>query len=93
MIVKNGDVHAVQWKANADLTAATVRLVARSRSGEPIVLNTTVTDAAEGIVTHTLTGTLPTGTYRIELEVTDGGEIITYPNSSYASLIVIPDLD
>lgn len=93
MLVKQGDTHAVQWKANLDLTGATVRLVAKPRTGDPIILNTTITDPSEGLVTHTLTGTLPTGTYKVELEVTDGGEIITFPNNGYSSLTVIPDLD
>jgi len=93
MIVKAGDTHAVQWKANMDLTGTTVRLVAKPRTGLPVVLASTVTDAAGGIVSHTLTGALSTGTYRIELEVTKGVEVITFPNNTYASLTVIPDLD
>jgi len=91
--VKTGDTHVIQWKANLDLTGATVRLVAKPRTGAPIVLASTVTDAAEGLVSHMLTGTLPKGPYDIELEVTDGSEIITFPNSSYARLNVIADLD
>lgn len=93
MIVKQGDTHAIQWKANLDLGTATVRLIARPRTGDPIPLTATITDAAEGLVQHTLTGTLATGTYKVELEVTDAGEIITFPNNGYSSLTVIPDLD
>lgn len=93
MIIKAGDTHAVQWKANMDLTGATVRLVAKPRTGVPLVLASTVTDAEEGVVSHTLTGTLPKGTYQVELEVTKGVEIITFPNNTYAQLTVIPDLD
>lgn len=93
MIIKQGDTHSIQWKANLDLTGATVRVIARPRTGEPIVLASTITDAAEGLVSHTLTGTLALGTYKVELEVTDGGQIITFPNNGYASLTVIPDLD
>lgn len=93
MIVKQGDTHAVQWKANMDLAGATVRLIARPRVGLPIVLASAVTDAAQGVVSHTLTGLLAIGTYKVELEVTNGVEIITFPNNSYASLTVIPDLD
>lgn len=93
MIVKQGDKHAIQWKANLDLTGATVRIVAKPRDGEPITLASTVTDAAEGVVQHVLTGTLAKGSYDIELEVTTGAEIITFPNNAYARLTVIPDLD
>lgn len=91
--MKSGDVHAIQWKANLDLGTATVRLIARPRTGDPIPLAATITDATEGLVSHQLDGTLPTGTYKVELEVTDGGEIITFPNNGYSSLTVIPDLD
>lgn len=93
MIVKAGDTHVVQWKANLDLTSATARLVAKPRVGDPIVLASTITDATEGLVSHTLTGTLAIGTYKVELEVTTGGEIITFPNNGYTTLTVIPDLD
>ena len=93
MIVKSGDTHAVQWKANLDLTGSTVRIVARPRTGDAIVLASTVIDAAEGLVQHVLTGTLALGTYKVELEVTDGAEIITFPNNGYTTLTVIPDLD
>lgn len=92
MIVKTGDTHPVQWRANMDLTGATVRLVASPRRGDPIVLASTVTDAADGLITHVLTGTLAEGSYRVELEVTVGSEIITFPNDSYITLTVIPDL-
>lgn len=92
-IVKSGDTHEVSWKANMDLTGASVRVVAKDRDGVVTVLASTITDAAEGLVTHTLTGTLALGSYKVELEVTDGGQIITFPNNSYASLTVIPDLD
>ncbi len=90
---KSGDEHPIQWKANLDLTGATVRIVARPLVGAPVVLASTITDAAEGLVTHQLDGTLPLGTYKVELEVTDGEEIITFPNNGYSSLTVIPDLD
>lgn len=93
MKVKAGDTHTVQWTANMDLTGATVRLIANTGRGEPIILPAVITDAAGGIVTHTLTGTLAVNTYRVELEVTASGTITTFPNDGYASLTVIADLD
>lgn len=93
MIVKAGDTHSVEWKANLDLTGAIVRLTARKRAGDPIPLDCEVTDPGEGLVRHELTGTLPAGTYQIELEATMNGEIITFPNSGYAQLVVQEDLD
>ena len=93
MIVKSGDTHEVKWTANMDLTGATVRLIASPATGVPLVLPSTITNPAQGEVTHTLTGELPVGRYRVELEATIGGEIITFPNDTYARLDVIPDLD
>lgn len=96
MIVKQGDTHEVQWRANMDLGSASVRLVARPfrpHNADPIVLGSTVVDAADGLVEHTLTGLLPVGRYRVELEATFGSEVVTFPNDSYAVLEVIPDLD
>ena len=94
MIVKAGDTHVVQWKANMSLAGAAVRIIAQPRSGgAPLTLAADVADAAEGLVSHTLTGELPVDSYRIELEVTRGGEVTTFPNDGYASLIVEDDLD
>lgn len=93
MIVKRGDTYDVTWKANMDLTGASVRLIASPRVGVPFELDSTISDPVQGEVTHTLTGTLPIDRYRVELEATINGEIITFPNDSYARLDVIPDLD
>ena len=59
-IVKARDTHDVTWTLNADLTSvvsveAHVRLVT---SATPTTLAATVTNAAAGEITHTLTGTL-----------------------------------
>ena len=96
--VKQGDTHDTTWTANMDLTDATVRLLARRTTVAPVEpdsveLAGVVTDAAGGVVTHTLDGTLIPGVYRVELEVTtSGGEVVTFPNDSYESLIVASDL-
>jgi len=92
MKVKAGDTHEVSWRANTDLAGASVRLIARDSTGPAIFLDAEVTDAAGGVVTHTLTGTLSPGTYRVELEVTRDGVIVTYPNDGYATLAVREDL-
>ncbi len=92
MIVKHGDTHTVQWRANVDLTGATARLLAK-QSGDPVVeLPATVEPGTDGLVTHTLTGTLPSGAYGVELEATFTDRIVTFPNSGYAELIVLDDL-
>ena len=93
MKVKAGDTSPIQWKANADLTGATVRLIAKLPDGDPVELDAVVTDASEGLITHTLTGTLAPGEYYVELEVTQGSAIATFPNDGYSILTVTADLD
>lgn len=81
MIVKAGDTHPVQWKANMSLTGATVRLIAQPRAGgDALELASEITDAGEGLVTHVLDGTLAPDSYRIELEVTRPDGVTTFPN-------------
>lgn len=92
MIVKAGDTHKIEFRANMNLGSADVRLIARRAGCAPEILDAEVSDAADGLVSHTLTGELPVGTYNVELEVTRGSEVVTFPNSGYASLIVQSDL-
>ena len=98
--VKRGDTHTITFTvtdaagAPVDITDSTVRLLARRRSvgASLIVLPATVTDATNGVVSHTLTGTLEASTYDVELEVTADGEMTTAPSDGYLQLIVIQDL-
>lgn len=98
--VKASDCYPIEFEANMDLTGATtVRLLAKRGRENAVSLVCTVTDAPAGVVTHVLTGDLPRGDYRIELEVTrpDTGPI-TFPtrqadaDPQYEWLHVIPDL-
>jgi len=92
--VKRTDTHDTTWTVPLNLTGATVRLVAEHRpTGATVPLATVITDAVNGIVTHTLTGTLALGVYDCELEVTTaGGQEITFPNEGYETLCVARDL-
>ena len=92
--VKRGDKYDVTFTVNADLTGATTRLLANRQytTGEPTLLGHTVTDPVNGVVTHTLTGTLDPGRYNVELEATRGGETFTFPSSGFETLQVEPDL-
>ncbi|WP_136057226.1 hypothetical protein [Microbacterium sp. K24] len=93
-IVKAGDKHAIPWRVNMDLTGCTVRLIARRRGGyDPVLLMSEITDHVNGVVSHTLSGLLDVATYRVELEVTRNGEVFTFPNDGYSTLIVKRDLD
>lgn len=82
--VKHGDKYPITFTANMDLTGSTVRLIVTPTSGTAIVLSASVTNAVGGVVTHTLDGTLPVGAYKVELEVTQGGSIVTFPTSQQA---------
>ena len=90
--VKRGDKHPITLTVNADLTGCTVRLIA-SQSGVAQDLPCTVTDPAGGVITHTLTGLLEVGVYKLEVETTRGGEVVTFPSDGYARLTVTNDLD
>lgn len=93
LTVKAGDRYPTYWHVPANLTGSTVRLIARRGSNPAVVLPSSVTDPVGGIVTHVLDGTLTVGQYAVELEITQGAQIITAPTSSYENLRVIADLD
>lgn len=90
--VKQGDTHNLTLTIGADLADATVRVLARRGSETVEELDASVTDEGGGVITHTLTGTLPPGDYRVEVEVTRDGVIQTAPTEGYARLTVLPDL-
>lgn len=98
--IKRGDVgDTVTMTVNMDLSSGspTVRLLARAKldaAADVIELDAVITDAAEGIVTHTTDGLLPyiPGGYDIELEVTRGTEIFTFPTNGFVTLTIVPDL-
>lgn len=91
--VKRGDTHNTTWKTNANLTGASVRLLAREKSTKVLnVLDATITNASQGIVTHKLTGTLLAGDYHVELEITRDDGVTSAPSNGYERLCVLPDL-
>jgi hypothetical protein len=91
--VKQHDRYATRWTASMDLTGATTRLLARRANAPVIELQHTVIDAPGGVVEHILDGTLPVADYRVELEISRGGQIMTAPTVGYENLTVITDLD
>ena len=93
LTVKAGDRYPTYWTVPANLTGATVRLLARRGSNPAIVLPSTITNPVGGVVQHTLDGTLTVGNYAVELEITQGANIITAPTDTYENLRVIADLD
>lgn len=99
MIVKHGDTYDVTWTLNLDLTGCSTRIIARRPGTDtPVVLAGTATDPTGGVITHTLTGTLPIGLHQVEVEVTTPtGDVVTFPTAQdgtrqYDELLVIADL-
>ncbi len=94
-MVKQGDKFPVTFTVNHDITGATVRLLVRhlSRDGAFEELDHTVTDAANGVVTHTLDGTWAEGRHYLELEITQAGETRTAPTKGQCLIRIEPDLD
>lgn len=99
-VIKEGDIYDVTFTVTGpnsgavDLTGATARLIVHRRgSASPRILPVTVTDAANGVVAHTLDGELPAGDYWVEIEVTKDGEIFTSPSAGVAQLRVETTLD
>jgi hypothetical protein len=83
------DIHAVSWRVTStagtvDLTGATVRLVADpTGAGATVDLPCTV---AGDVVTHELDGNLAPGRYRVVVEATRDGDIVTYPDAATGPL-------
>lgn len=89
-----------------DLAGTTTRLLARRpyTPGPPLKLAHAVTGPAGGVVMHVLHGSLVLGanrdaqSYNLELEVTAGTEVVTFPTRQgtdvqFVTVNVIPDLD
>lgn len=94
LTVKFGDKYPTYWTVDADLTGTTVRLLARRRANPAIELACSIVNpATAGEVEHMLDGTLPIGTYAVELEITKGLDVITAPTDRYENLRVIASLD
>lgn len=91
---KHGDTRTVAWRTNVSLLNSTVRLLAKNSAGVLIDNDEDVeiADYNGGIVTWKLDGTLPPGTYEIELEINRQGEIITAPTVGVEYLEILPDL-
>lgn len=93
--IKQGDQFPVPFTVNHDISGATVRLIVRhlSRDGAFEELDHTVTDAENGVVTHTLDGTWAVGKHYLELEITQAGETRTAPTTGQCVIRIDRDLD
>lgn len=87
---KRGDTEVI-WVLNMNLTGSTVKAFVKGTTGDSIQLPATVVNAAKGQVSVT-TASLPVDKYKLEIEVTSGSNIATFPDEKYASLVVYEDL-
>lgn len=96
--VKYGDTHDViftvkdVYRRPVDLTGATTRILAQPVAGGSLQVLESSLGVKKGTVVHSLTGTLPVGVYRIEVELTNAGVVTTAPSSGYGTLDVVADL-
>lgn len=94
LTVKRGDKYDVKLSihnAPMDLTAGVVKVhVTPSVGGSATVFNATID--SNDVVTWPLDGTLPVGKYKLEVQVTVGGWIVTSPSDDMMDLLVLQDL-
>jgi hypothetical protein len=90
MTVKFGDSRKIGWRASTSLVDADVVLKVENSAGAPI--DTTddilIPDPPSGIVFWQLDGTLPVGSYLVELEITRDGETMHAPTKGQRVLTV-----
>lgn len=94
-MVKQGDKFPVTFTVNHNITGAAVRLIVRhlAREGAFEALDHTVSDAENGVITHTLDGTWAVGKHYLELEITQSGETRTAPTTGQCVIRIDRDLD
>lgn len=101
--VKRRDKVPTYWTAHGmDITTGTTRLLARDvTDGEDVeatslAIDSITLDGVDSIVQHTTTGTLPAGTYYVEIEHTTAGGLGPFTfrpeGEAFDLLVVLPDL-
>lgn len=93
LTIKRGDKHDVKLtivNAPLDLSGGTAKVfVTPSVGGTAQQFNASLNG---NIVTWALDGTLNVGKYKLEVQVTVSGFIVTAPNDGWAELVVLQDL-
>lgn len=93
LTIKHGDKHDVKFRivnAPVDTAGGTTKVyVTPAVGGSTLTFNASISNS---VVTWTLDGTLPVGKYRLEVEVTISGFVVTAPNDGYVELVVLKDL-
>jgi len=93
LTIKEGDIHNVQLTIGNSPTAlaggTVVVNVTPSAGGTAVQFPASI---AGNVVTWALDGSLVAGRYKLEVQVTVGGAIVTAPSDGYMSLVVLADL-
>lgn len=88
---KRGDTE-VLLQLNADVTSGSFKGFAKNKTDNTVTQLTVLpVDASSGVVAAQ-TAALEVGSYNLEVQVTAGGKIATYPDSGYTTLAVVQDL-
>ena len=90
IVWKRGDT-PLPLKVNMDLTGATVVVFVRDAAGTVESLTPVVSGASAGALDVDVAD-LAEGRYELEVEVTQGGTVATFPNQTSLTLVVRPDL-
>jgi hypothetical protein len=93
LYIKHGDKHDVKLtivNAPLDLTGGVTKVfVTPSTGGTAQQFDASLSG---NVVTWALDGTLTVGKYKLEVQVTVSGFVVTAPNDSYVELHVLQDL-
>lgn len=98
--IKRGDTRPLVYRANADLSAATLRFLVREQPNQgpvtTIVPSSVTVDAGVSTVTVPVTtintDLSPSNGWLVELEATQAGVVQTFPSETFERLRVIADL-
>lgn len=93
LTIKRNDKHDVKLtivNAPLDLTGGVTKVfVTPSIGGTTQQFNASLSG---NVVTWSLDGTLAAGKYKLEVQVTVSGFVMTAPNDGWVELVVLPDL-
>lgn len=95
LTVKRGDKHDVRLTIGnppMDLTGGAVAVHVKPSSGAAAAQVFPATIDGENVVTWSMDGTIAVGKYKLEVQVTLGGFIVTAPSDGNMQLVVLQDL-
>lgn len=93
MTEKRGDTRTRELTLNRPISAgADVRVFLRRRKDPAVTMTHTVVDPAAGRIAVTFDGALPVGEYNLEVQVTEGAVIATFPTDGFVLVRIVQDI-